>query len=240
MEKARAELRAKNLSACDRDDDAATSKLSLPQVKRLSGHRLDQTLSQVSSHAAWSSGLALSDHVCALRSSMVLDSTKEARDLIRPEFEKAFNFDSEILQNPEPIPMFKRSCATVHGGICAGDPHFKTIVKMAARFHSEVTGHKLAGSPFLVRLRVSDAEPAASAPAETWLLVAAVCHRPLCHSLMHMLKSQHQLRFALQNGELRLGTFHRVLRSLLHGVSTNENLEDFALQACVENWQVFC
>ena len=234
MQRERDKLSRTSLSSSNLEDDAASTHLSKAQVKRLSGQRLDQTLTAVSEHPAWASGLGLSDHMAALRPSFVVESGcgKDARMAVLPEFQEAFSYDSEIVKNPDPMPTYRRACCTLHGGICCADRNFGAIAKMVSSFHAQVTKHKLGGSPFIVRLRPSYAEAAGlDAPADNWLLVAAISQRPLNHVLFHLCQSGQQLRCALSSGELKLGTLHRVLRTLLHGVMTQEGLEEFAVKA---------
>ena len=115
MQAARSALQTKSLGGESARQEASGSELSTSQVKRLNNARLDRTLESFANHPCWQRGLALGDHICALKASLVLplDADKcEWREL-RAEYSDVFGYDSNILQNPKPMPGFIRACYTV-------------------------------------------------------------------------------------------------------------------------------
>ena len=74
LQVARDELKGRVLSktASAAAEASQTGVLSLSQVKRLNGCRLDKTLRQVSGHPVWQAGLGLANHMSALKASHVI------------------------------------------------------------------------------------------------------------------------------------------------------------------------
>ena len=213
MEAARQELKQEVLKGkCASQEHNPDGVLSVAQIKRMNQARLDNTLARVSGHAVWKSGLALQDHISGLRASLVLPvPDAPAFQGVKRKYCEAFGYDHQVIANP-PLPTFIRPCCTVHAGTCRCDPHFDVMVELVQQFHAGVLAQKLGGSPFLVELQPLDEQAPVLA---TWLIVATVALRPLCHVVVYLHDADGQLQLTLQNASIRLGTMHRVLRSLL-------------------------
>ena len=219
MQEARNSLKGKGLEGRGaRQEATEETGLSASQVKRLNHARLDQTLQQVSSHKAWQGGLGIADHVAALRAAHVIPvPDPAAMQGVKRKFDEAFTYNSHVVPNP-PLPTFIRPCCTVHAGTCQADAHFDHVNKLAQQFHEGMLGQKLGGAPFLVEIQTLSHRPA----ADVWVIVATVALRPQCHVVVHLHTADDFLHLTLLNGVMRVGTMHRVLRSLLQESVTRD------------------
>ena len=189
-----------------------SERLSLPQIKRLNHTRLDLSLTKISEHSSWNMGLALSDHISALRASLLLDVPNAAAlARLKDEYEACFSYDPAIQQNEKNMPAFLRACCAACAGTCKADAGFETVSKMIQQFHSFLQRHKLGGSPFIASLKPLVEESVAT----SWCVVAIVALRPLCHTLCHMFEEGGLLRLSLRDGQLHMGTMHQLLRSIV-------------------------
>ncbi|CAE7274608.1 unnamed protein product [Symbiodinium sp. CCMP2592] len=224
IQAARDELKAKVLSktASAAEEAAEIGVLSTAQVKRLNGCRLDQTLGQVSGHPVWKAGLGLSDHVAALKATLVM-SVPDATAMrgIKRQHDEAFSYDPTIVPNPQ-LPKFIRPCCMLHGGTCQCDPHFDLMQRFVKQFHEQLIAERLGGSPTLVELKPGQDE------TSIWLIVATVALRPQCHIVIYLHSAAGFLHLTMQNGSLAMGTMHRVMRRMLQAASRGDTpLDDF-------------
>ena len=215
LERRRQALMQAPLSAHKNAQQEVLSDSSLPlsvsQVKRLTGARLDVTLSQVSGHPCWSGGLELADHNSALRGSLVkLPDSTAAFDAMREQYDKIFGYDASIVPNSPAPPTFSRPCATTDAGTCCQDTHYQDVASLVAQFDAGLQRSKLGGSCLLVHL-----EPLVDNVSEQWLVLAGVARRPLCHSVIQLRSHRDALMLSLQNARLQIGSMHRRLRGLL-------------------------
>ena len=178
---ARDELKGRVLSktASAAAEASQTGVLSLSQVKRLNGCRLDKTLRQVSGHPVWQAGLGLANHMSALKASHVIpvpDPT--AMRGVKRQFEETFSYSPQIVPNPQ-LPKFNRPCCTLHGGTCVCDSGFDVMQHLLKQFHEYLVAERLGGSPSLVEFRPDNDD------VSIWLIVATVALRPQCQSSIY-------------------------------------------------------
>ena len=241
MQLAREQLQGQTLSGSTTTKEAADAAgLSLSQAKRLHGPRLDKTLQAFADHDCWKRGLGLSDHISALRSSLVLPVSqmdREGRAAIKEEFHAAFSYDANVEPNwsSEAAIPFNRACCALHGGVCQQHVHFDLITRMIADFDAAVQKAKLGADPLLVRMTpLSGHVP--EFPPETWVAIVGVSRRPLCHTILHLHKVGGSLRMSLRHGVLHLGTMHRTFRTQLGAlVADGGAVQQFSLQV---SWHV--
>ena len=209
MQAARTALSQTALQSRNAQQEAdAQSSLSVSQIKRLNGARLEKSLNHVAEHPAWHHGLGLGDHISALRAELVMDcSGNENRADLRAEFDAVFGFDTQILSNPKKSPPFLRACVTAHAGLCCAEPHFSVLQKLASEFDTSLHAKKLGTSPSLVRFVSGD--------HAVWLLLSAVMRRPVSHVGTQVARTGSELRLKLRNGRLQVCTVHQLLRTLL-------------------------
>ena len=227
MEAARQQLKATTLSSATSSQQsqaaalsAAAASLSPAQVKRLHGARLDRTLQAFAEHRCWQQGLALGDHISALRASLVLamrDTDKAEMSLLKQEFQNAIGYDANVEPNPASASKtpFMRPCCSLHAGICKEDLHFNRICKLTSEFDAAVQKGKLGADPFLVQLRPEFGDDPPEEDAETWLIVAGVTRRPVSHTVMHLHVQAGVLNVSLRDSVPHMATMHRVIRALL-------------------------
>ena len=204
--------------------------LSPAQIKRLTTQRLDKSLQQVASHRCWERGLAMWDHNSAIRGSLMhLPSSAADAEKCHDTFLRAFGYDAEILSNPGSIPCFRRSCVTTRAGTCTQDACYEQAAALTSQFDAALELRKLGGSPLLVRFWVSDSDAAAS----SWHVLAGVCKRPLCHSVVSFYEQVGTLRLRLESGLLCVGSMQMRLQTLLqqHMAEAGVQAEDIGVQA---------
>ena len=226
---ARSALQARALGGTTGGEEAAGSELTKSQAQRLNNARLDGTLESFANHPCWQKGLALGDHICALKASLLLplDADKGTWRELRSRHSAAFGYDG-CRKNPKPMPSFMRACYTQHAGVCQQQPHFATLQCLVAGFDAGIKTKKLGAEPFLARMAPRGSEDALST---TWLVVAGVCLRPLCHSVIHMHQMGDALQWSVLNGNLRVSTMHRVLQAMLAGhVAAGEDATEISVQ----------
>lgn len=150
------------------DSEPAAVGISHAQQKRLNHARLDKSLGQVVNHPIWSHGLALSDHVAALKASYVSMDQAEQSDL------KAFQYDSEPTPNPQ-LPAFRRACLQ-SGMTCASSKYLTPVKSLVGDLDTMIHYNELQGKPLLLHL-----QPCGHASSGTWVLIGCVCRRPVVH-----------------------------------------------------------
>ena len=202
---------------------SALEGLSASQVKRLTGPRLDATLTGVSKHEVWRHGLGMSDHNSALRGGLVsVPSCRAAMEAMRARHDDFFGYDPAIVPNLPAGPTFMRPCATTEGGTCRLDNGHATFARLLERFDQGLTAQKLGANPVIVLLQEL---PGPDAP-EHWMIMAGVARRPLCHSVVHLRRDSQDLMFSMQNAALHVGSMQRKLRSVLRGFCNAGGEED--------------
>ena len=218
MQADRKKLQTKALDDRTAGAEAESSHLSAAQVKRLNNARLDCTLDAYSKHPAWSSGLSLSDHICALKASLVLplqDADKEQMRVWKEQFEFAFGYDANIVQNNESMPSFLRACYATNGGLCQQQPNFQVLKRVMGKFHDAIQTRKLGAEPFLLHMAVDGPAASGRSQYQSWIIVAGVCQRPMCHSVVHLHCRDGRLHFSVRNANLHVGTMHRAVNTAL-------------------------
>ena len=200
--------------------------LSTAQVARLNCNRLDKTLQAVATHACWQKGLAIWDHSAALRGNLMrVPSTKQDMEALNLSFQEAFGYDPEILANKDRSPAFLRPCTTKHGGVCANCSYFSTLSELTSQFDAGLQRGKLGGSALLVELQPAGVET-------KWFVLAGVCLRPLCHSLISLFQTNDVLRPLLTDGCIQVGSMRQRLAGLLEMFkATGRAMQDFRAQA---------
>ena len=228
----RDEFQKKALSQVSSASDAQDAQhLNREQIKRLNHQRLSKTLQDYSKHPCWEHGLGLSDHISALKASLVLPQTDENIATVNHTLQEAFSYDCRVVPNANSQNTFIRGCGTVYAGTCKADCHFDQVRGLASEFQSATQKNKLGAEPFMIQVVPLDSGRDAVA-TESWFVVAGVCLRPLLHSLVYLHKLGDLLKLSLSNGRLRLGTFHRVMRALLQAhVAAGGVAEDFSARA---------
>lgn len=102
MQAARTQLKARSFGNAKASEEADECNLRESQVHRINHSRLDGTLSLVAEHGAWDQGLALSDHISALRANFLDVVTQEEAS---GWFAQYFGYDSEVFKNGT-LPIF--------------------------------------------------------------------------------------------------------------------------------------
>ena len=158
-------------------EPAGKSALSSSQKKRLGQHQLNSSLRALAGHPVWQTGLALSDHISALRANLVqhLDHGDSHLD--------AFDYMPHMECNPAELPHMFSCCAEAHAGICKSqDRFFSAVETMCRQFQRAMEVHKLQ-VPVMFRVLVDTASSSSSrdGSSPTWLLLGCVGKRPLCH-----------------------------------------------------------
>ena len=217
MQQSRSALQGQSLSSVSSTSEAVDTQLSLAQVKRLNNARLDRTLDAFAKHPVWSQGLGISDHISALKASLVLstDTDKSTWREWRVEHSNAFSYNPKVIPTPKPLPAFMRGCYTLHAGVCEQLPHFEILKELVTEFDRKIQNKKMGTEPFLAHLELAASAGCRDTPPGTWLIVAGVCQRPLCHSVIHLHRSGNCLQWSVKDGNLHVGTMHRALSSTL-------------------------
>ena len=236
IQQQRQQLQGQSLSGPSAAADAATGdcELSAAQIKRLTSGRLDKTLSQISGHSCWDSGLALADHIAALRSSLVkVPEDCAGMTAAREAHRKTFDHDPEILPNPKKSPTYMRPCATREAGTCVADAGYSATLALVSQFDTALQQVKLVGAPVLVQFNVQlqhDVDRVLA--AEHWMVLAGVSRRPLCHSIIYAHEQSGQLRLTARAGSLHVGTLRQKLRSLVQACQlVGQQASDFLAKA---------
>ena len=214
MQKEREDLQRVGLRGSKSSVEEASQcsqNLSATQVRRLNTNRLDKTLQSVASHSCWDQGLALWDHNAGLRGSLVqVPRTVREMDVATRYFQQAFAYDADIIPNPQPSPVFLRPCCVKHAGTCACDSSFDTFSELTSQFNAGLQRQKLGGAALLVHW-----QPVHGVGDGHWFLLAGVCLRPLCHSMVSLYQQGIKLRLVLDSGSMRIGSAQQRLRGLI-------------------------
>lgn len=213
-------------SQCDsQDSQVSVSKqlLNPKQVGRLNQARLDASLAQVVRHSAWSHGLGISDHICALKPQHVDMSMDPAS--LDAQYHEYFGFDSKIVQNP-PLPPFDRACTFQNGGICTQSRYFKYVSKLAAQLDAVFVAAGVIASNVLIKLtlhmrRWVSAEPPKDHLAPCWFVLGCVGRKPKFHVWLRLNDCGSGLGIKLIKGVPHVETSHRTLNQYM---AKNEKL----------------
>ena len=149
---AREELKKLPITSAKEEEENAAG-LSKAQQKRLNQSRLDPTLQMVASHPVWKSGLQVSDHISALKASLVR-SDLDAHE-VEEHWNKLFGYDGEVVANEPQPSTFRRACAAQHGGVCRCTPHFNYIQQPVHQFDVVLQDIKWDSQPVLIHMEYS-------------------------------------------------------------------------------------
>ena len=239
LSKARRRLRQCPLNQEPSDD--CKHSLSEAQRHRLNQERLDATLAQVATHPAWDAGLRLSDHISALRASLVCCLPEET---VNQQWQSHFAYDSNIQPNSDSSFTFHKSCLCQHGAICRQEPHFAHAAQLVDQFDSVLQAEKLESSPVLIHFvyQVRRWIPALGdrtcpSPSE-WMLLGCVGKRPKAQIVMKVYPtSETSVAFVVNNGLPTILTSHQMFARMLKMHQANKQpLCHFGLEAgCFES-----
>lgn len=232
MNRARDEVKRVSLNA----SSSYENELSKAQLQRLNNARLDTTLTKVATHGAWDRGLGLSDHIAALRGSLV--DTNMEKAMLKDLWTSAFAYDSQIIANPSDATRFRRSCVSQNGGLCVNDRHFSHVSQLVVQFDALLEAHKLGGSPVAVhfvynvrRWTTKLGDKSCPTPG-TYALLGCVCKKPKCQVLMQLYPaSRYCLNFHVQDFLPKIYTAHQMFSMHLKAHEGNQQeLSNFGLE----------
>ena len=206
------------LKACPFDTvqkEASTKNLRTSQVHRLNHTRLDETLSEVSKHPVWDQGLALGDHISALRGQFV-DAVE--KDEVAQKSRHFFGYDEEVFANGT-LPSFSRSCMWAHS-ICESEKWYSQACRLVSQIDAGIMSKQLVGRPVLMRLQPSQSSSSCSADStstpDRWVILGCMTRKPISHILIHLyLISDTRLGFKVASGTPVLGTMHQLIRDMV-------------------------
>ena len=185
-------------------------------------------MTSLARHCAWNSGLALSNHIGALRPEFIDASVdyKSAVDQIR----NLFNYDDKICDNPSKSPKLFRSCQERHPGVCESYHSAEVVLDCVRSLQSHLERNKLQPPVCMLAeycLEEKDAEEgregadassSSHAPAlkgAAWYMLGCVSKRPLCH-VMAALAQHPTLDSALEMDGSTLCTSYELVVQILH------------------------
>ena len=222
MQKARVELMSQPLRAQESHDS-----LTKGQRQRLNNSRLDPTLQQVSGHAAWGAGLGLHDHISALRPDLVWNV--ECRQEFAAAFQGIFSFDSNIAANGN-LPTFQQPCVSTGGGICKQHRLFPWVETLVKELDASIVEAQLREQLVLLHVQACTVEDMLQ---DAWAVIGCVSLRPLVHCVLSLMPAGAQnLALAVENGNPKIGTTHRMFLSLLRQFeASGQSAPEFGAEA---------
>ena len=240
MQASRNQLQRQTLCSKHSAAEAEDLDLTPAQVKRLNNCRLDTTLQAYAKHDVWSNGLGLADHLAALKGSLVLDVKEASKATVREwreEHRARLAYDPNIILNERHMPLFRRCCNTVHAGLCKEQPNFQKVVDLTSEFADALQARRMGAEPFLFSLETLGAAASAQGPTEVWGIVAGVCQRPLCHTVVHLHRVGEHLCFSVRDLKMHVSTMHRTIYSALSAYVRGGGMaSDFSMSASRHDW----
>ena len=170
--------------------EASGTDLRPSQVQRTYQKRLDISLQQVTGHNSWDHGLALSDHVCALKPSFVRPHIGH-EDAIYDFSRDLLHYDGSVVKNDDNLPVFCRSCRWANFGICKEDQFYILLRDLIRQFNTVFSVRKfgVSSSPFVVKLHLvyphrssSSTEPSHLGSDPTWVVIGAATSKPVSYT----------------------------------------------------------
>jgi hypothetical protein len=160
---------------------------SAQQMKMLGQRQLDQSLHELASHPAWSSGLGLATHLGALCPGLVADiESNEAAENIK-DF---FGYLKNQSENPFVNPSLFQPCCLLYPGVCKSDKYWGKVVRMVQQFEIGLENNKAsAAGQYLIHFEAAtDFQDSSSSDGipllhESWYVIGCVAKRPLVHIL---------------------------------------------------------
>ena len=221
MQRARVELMSQPLR--EKETDETNDGLRASQVHRLNNARLDPSLRKIAEHPCWQAGLALSNHVCALRPEHI---SSEQREALIEAYRDVFAYDGTVSANPR-LPSYAQPCLSTGAGICRSSPLFNHVDCLVRQLDSILAAAGLRQTVTLVRLTPETAE------ASTWFVVGCVGLRPVVQVvIMAFAHASNRLTLAVENGRPKISTSHRKVWAMLQEhTSAGRSVEDFVAEA---------
>jgi hypothetical protein len=119
----------------------ADENLSTRQLQRLAQHRMGATLAAPASHAAWQSGLGISNSNGALKPDLV--DARPNSQVFKQEVGNLFGYDPSVQVNPVPAPTYFMPCWRRYGGMCCKDPQFARTTRAVSQLQDTLIHHKV-------------------------------------------------------------------------------------------------
>lgn len=202
--------------------------LTPSQVKRARRNQVGSALSKIADHPAWGSGLALGDHMAALRADLVTKGIEEMTVTeVSNEVDRVFGFDRSVYENTATSEDWRVPCWTSSNGVCAKSKEHSLVKTLVHQFQSVLRAKKMDDCIPLVRLSLcphlgsSNATPSDS----QWFLLGCASYRPLGHVLIKLFQeTEGVFNFAVKNMKLDIRTSHQIFLSLArqHEANTGE------------------
>ena len=108
-----------------------------------------------------------------------------------------------------------------------------------AGFDAGIKTKKLGSEPLLAHMELRGS---GDAPSRTWLVVAGVCLRPLCRSVIHLHQMGDTLQWSVLDGNLRVSAMHRVLQTMLAAhIAAGEDASEISVRVpCSVDQKIAC
>ena len=179
------------------NEEACDSHLRASQIQRLNQARLDISLHDVVGSSIWDSGLALGDHVCALKPCFVSSQLGNEAE-VQAFMSKHLGYDPTIEKNPDNIPSFSRSCTWFNYGLCEQDGSYSAVKVLMGQLHAALSFRKLGTSPFILHFDTGASSSRSTAPeSESWMVISTVTAKPISYTGVCMSVVQ-GLRFSIK------------------------------------------
>lgn len=179
------------------NEEACDSHLRASQVQRLNQARLDISLHEVVGSSIWDSGLALGDHVCALKPCFVSSQLGNEAE-VQAFMSKHLGYDPTIEKNPDNIPSFSRSCMWFNYGLCEQDGSYSAVKVLMGQLHAALSFRRLGTSPFILHFDTGASSSRSTAPeSESWMVISTVTAKPISYTGVCMSVVQ-GLRFSIK------------------------------------------
>lgn len=215
------------------------------QLHRLNQCRLDTSLDRVIQNPTWQEGLALSDHICALRASFVKEFdqlSKKEDSTLEEEILKDFLYDPTVNDNVA-APLFSRPCLWTFAGTCEKDHSFDVTMTLVDQLDKVLTLRKLATRHVLLHLEVEESSASASSAStaprspSAWFLLGCMTKRPLTHIGIRVCPvGESRFAFKVVNNIPCVESSHRCFQKLLREYESQNRIPDATLKV---SWPLF-
>lgn len=170
---------------------------------------------EVAKHPAWASGLALGDHITALRKEHV---QKLLVKNIATAVQETFGNCATVIPNPQIMEQYEKPCIC-NFGVCSRSPFFDVASTLSQQFQSELQRLKQldpsAYRAFSFTASVNSAASSSCAGSQEnfltdWIMVGCFCKRPIVQTFMRFDAAHGHLKVKFEDGKADIVTSHQL------------------------------